>query len=98
MIGSGSEVGLCLDAAAKLADKQVRVVSMPCWELFNKQPVEYRRSVLTPGVPTIAVETGSPTGWEAYSHYQIAMTTFGASAPAAVCTMYLSSRVSRVSY
>lgn len=80
LVATGSEVGLALDAAAKLGG-QVRVVSMPCTELFDQQSVEYRRSVLTPGVPTVAIEALTTSGWEKYSHFQIGMTTFGASAP-----------------
>ncbi len=54
---------------------------MPCWELFNRQPVDYRRSILTPGIPVLSVEALSVTGWEKFAHYSIGMTTFGASAP-----------------
>ncbi len=64
---------------------QVRVVSMPSWELFARQPVEYRRSVFVPGVPVVSVEALSTTGWERYSHLSIGMRTFGASAPDKVC-------------
>ena len=60
---------------------KVRVVSMPCCELFNRQSVAYRRSVITPGVCTVSFEALSTLGWERYSHFQIGMTTFGASAP-----------------
>lgn len=83
LIGTGSEVGLCISAAEQLTKKgiKVRVVSMPCWELFDAQLVSYRRKVLTPGVATIAVECLSTTGWEKYSHTCFGMTTFGESAP-----------------
>jgi len=54
---------------------------MPSWELFDRQPVEYRRSVLTPGVPVFSVEALSVTGWDKYAHFPLGMTTFGASAP-----------------
>jgi transketolase len=82
-VATGSEVSLAVDAAAKLkaSGKRVRVVSMPSTTLFDKQPVAYRRSVLTPGVPVISIECLGVFGWERYSHAQIGMTTFGASAP-----------------
>lgn len=83
-VATGSEVSLAIDAAKKI-NKRVRVVSMPCCELFDQQPVSYRRSVLTPGVPTIAIECAAPQGWQKYSHHAIAMRTFGASAPGDVC-------------
>jgi len=81
LVASGSEVGLCVEAA-ELSDLNVRVVSMPCWELFDQQPAEYRNSVLLPTVPTLSVEAASITGWERYAHAHQGMTTFGASAPA----------------
>jgi transketolase len=81
-IATGSEVHLAIDAANKLKGKKnVRVVSMPSTDLFDKQPVEYRRSILTPGVPIFSIECLAARGWEKYSHYQIGMTTYGASAP-----------------
>jgi len=81
-VATGSEVGLAVDAAKKLQDKKrVRVVSMPSTSLFDKQSVEYRRSVLTPGVPVISIEALGVTGWERYAHFSIGMTTFGASGP-----------------
>lgn len=82
LIASGSEVSLALDAAKLLTGKTVRVVSIPSWELFDAQPVAYRRSVLTPGVPVVSIEVLSITGWERYAHKNIGMTTFGGSAPA----------------
>eukprot|EP00455_Lapot_gusevi_P057696 TRINITY_DN989_c0_g1_i2.p1 TRINITY_DN989_c0_g1~~TRINITY_DN989_c0_g1_i2.p1 ORF type:complete len:378 (+),score=175.37 TRINITY_DN989_c0_g1_i2:403-1536(+) len=83
-VATGSEVSLALKAAEKLvaAGKKVRVVSMPSQELFDKQPVEYRRSVIPVGVPTISVEALGVFGWEKYSHYQLGLRSFGASGPA----------------
>lgn len=81
LVATGSEVSLALQAAKSMSDLKVRVVSMPCTELFDEQSVVYRRSILTPGVPTVAIEALVTTGWEKYSHYCIGMTTFGASAP-----------------
>src|SRR6185437_5598535 len=67
LIGTGAEVGLCVQAAEKLNGEGVRtrVVSMPSWELFAKQDQAYRDSVLPPNVHArLAVEAGSPQGWE----------------------------------
>jgi transketolase len=86
LIGTGSEVGLCLDAARKLAaeGRKVRVVSMPSWDLFEAQSAEYRAEVLPPGVPTLAVEAGSSFGWTRYADDVVAIDRFGESAPGAV--------------
>ncbi|KAI8096564.1 transketolase [Halteromyces radiatus] len=82
-VATGSEVSLAVDAAKKLAAEGVpaRVVSMPCTELYDEQPEEYKKSVLTPGIPVISIESLGAWGWERYSHAQVGMTTFGASAP-----------------
>ncbi len=87
LMASGSEVTLCVQAQAALKEKGVRarVVSMPSWELFEAQGPEYRESVLPRSVTArVAVETGSPLGWDRYAGPTgeiIAMHTFGASAP-----------------
>ncbi len=86
LIGTGSEVHLCLAAANGLAGDgiQARVVSMPCWELFDAQPLEYRVSVLPPGPPKLAVEAGVTLGWHKYvgdTGSVIGLDRFGASAP-----------------
>ncbi|HTX19851.1 MAG TPA: transketolase [Bacteroidota bacterium] len=87
LIGTGSEVQFALGAYELLVKKGVaaRVVSMPSWDLFERQPKEYRDSVLTPSVKKrIAVEAGVPTGWERYvgdSGVVVGITKFGASAP-----------------
>ncbi len=86
-IGTGSEVSLCLNAYEELTKEGVkcRVVSMPSWELFEKQDENYRNSVLPPNVTArISVEQASTFGWERYVGLQgrsIGMHTFGASAP-----------------
>ena len=61
LIGTGSEVSVCVEAAATLEAEgvAVRVVSMPSWELFEAQPTSYRDAVLPPAVPTLAVEAGA---------------------------------------
>jgi transketolase len=81
---TGSEVQLVVKAAAALKAEgiAVRVVSFPSWELFERQSLEYKESVLTPGLPVLSVEAASITGWQKYSHGQVGMTTFGMSAPA----------------
>ena len=90
LLASGSEVWITLEAARKLAEegKKVRVVSFPCWELFEKQDDAYKASVLPDsGAKRIAVEAGSPTGWEKYVGLNgkiIGIDHFGASAPGAV--------------
>jgi len=84
LIGTGSEVGLCVDAYEKLAAEgvKVRVVSMPSWELFAHQSAAYRDSVLPPSVKArVSVEQASTFGWSAYAERNIGMQTFGASAP-----------------
>jgi transketolase len=87
LLATGSEVSLCVTAYERLTAEGVkaRVVSMPCWELFDRQPEAYRTSVLPPSVTArVAVETASPFGWSQYVGPQgsvIAMRTFGASAP-----------------
>ncbi len=87
LMASGSEVHVALAAAATLSTKgiAVRVVSMPCWELFDEQPQEYRRALLPPEVTArVAIEAGSPLGWHRYTGsrgWVIGLTHFGASAP-----------------
>ena len=90
LIGTGSEVHVCVDAAALLAAEQAgaeavraRVVSLPCWEWFEAQDDDYRRSVLPAGIPRLAVEAGASFGWDRYADATVAIDTFGASAPGA---------------
>ena len=90
LIATGSEVSLTLTASRKLAENgtKVRVVSLPSWEIFDRQTQEYRDSVLPPAITArIAVEAGIKLGWEHYVGLQgmiIGMETFGASAPGPV--------------
>ena len=84
LIGTGSEVSLCVDAYEKLTAEGIkaRVVSMPSWELFEHQSQEYQDSVLPPGVKArVSVEQASTFGWDRYAGRKIGMHTFGASAP-----------------
>jgi len=83
-VATGSEVSLAIEAAKILEEKDglsVRVVSMPSTDLFDKQSVQYRRSILTPGVPVVSIEAASVHGWARYAHFHIGMTTFGSSGP-----------------
>ena len=87
LIATGSEVSLCVSAHDTLTKEGIRsrVVSLPSWELFDAQPVEYRQAVLPPSVTArVAVEQGTTIGWERYvgsAGHVIGMKTFGASAP-----------------
>ncbi|TEB07632.1 Transketolase [Pelotomaculum schinkii] len=88
IMASGSEVHLALQAAERLQESGVaaRVVSMPSWELFERQPEDYRREVLPPQIKArVAVEAGSSQGWQRYtgdSGEIISIDHFGASSPA----------------
>jgi transketolase len=88
LIGTGSEVQICLDAAAKLAAEGVhaRVVSMPCWDLFEEQDAAYRERVLPAAVTArVACEAACGFGWERWLGGRgvfVGMKGFGASAPA----------------
>jgi transketolase len=86
LLGTGSEVQLCLGAAKTLAGEgvPVRVVSLPCWEWFEEQGEDYRASVLPPGVPVLSVEAASTFGWDRYADDAIGIDHFGASAPGEV--------------
>jgi len=87
LMGTGSEVGLCVEVYEKLTAEGVaaRVVSMPSWELFEQQDEAYRALVLPPDVTRrVAVEQASTLGWERYTGLRgtiLGMKTFGASAP-----------------
>jgi len=87
LMGTGSEVGLCMDAYEKLTSEGIkaRVVSMPCWELFERQSNEYRESVLPNAVRArVAVEAGTTLGWREFVGLDgkiVARREFGASAP-----------------
>ena len=86
LIATGSEVQLALAAREKLETQGVRtrVVSLPCWNLFVAQPVEYREAVFPLEVPMLAIEAGVSLGWRPYIGPGIAtigVDRFGASAP-----------------
>ncbi|TRU93137.1 MAG: transketolase [Microcystis novacekii Mn_MB_F_20050700_S1] len=90
LIGTGGELYLCDKAAAVLKEAGIkaRVVSMPCWELFEEQSAEYKESVLPKAVKKrLAVEAGSTMGWHRYITDEgdvLGVDTFGASAPGGV--------------
>ncbi len=101
LIGTGSEVQLCLGARTQLAARQVRarVVSMPSWELFEDQDSAYRDQVLPPGIPRVTVEAASPFGWERYAGpggVIIGLNRFGASGPGPTVMEKLGFTVERV--
>ena len=87
LIGTGSEVSLCLAARDLLAKEKIsaRVVSMPCTELFEEQSEAYRNKVLPPEITArVTVEEASPIGWDRYAGPKgvvLGMRTFGMSAP-----------------
>ncbi len=87
LIATGSEVHLAVEAAEVLAGEGIgaRVVSLPCWEAFDRQDTEYRDSVLPPGITArVGIEQASPLGWDRFvgtDGAMIAMHGFGASAP-----------------
>ena len=90
LIGTGSELHITLEAGKKLAEEgiNIRVVSLPSWEIFDRQPDDYREHVLPSSVKArVAVEAGIKLGWEHYVGLDgavIGMESFGASAPSPV--------------
>jgi len=86
LIATGSEVHVAIDAAEILEKKGlgVRIVSMPSWEIFEKQDEEYKKEVLPDDVPKVAIEAAYPMGWERYVGCKgmiIGVERFGKSAP-----------------
>ncbi len=86
LVGTGSEVAVCVDAAGVLSDRGVRarVVSMPSWDRFAEQGADVRDAVLPPGVPVLSVEAAATLGWERWADDVIGIDRFGASAPGAL--------------
>ncbi|KAK3616920.1 Transketolase [Elasticomyces elasticus] len=84
LVSTGSEVSLCLEAVKYLKDEKnvaARVVSLPCFEVFDAQDKEYRLKCIPDGIPALSVEVMSTMGWEKYSHEQFGLNRFGASGP-----------------
>ncbi len=82
LVSSGTEVSLCVDVAKAVNAETgitVCVVSMPCMDLFDDQPVSYKSSVFPKGVPVMSVETSSVHGWDKYAHAIYGMKGFGTS-------------------
>ena len=102
LIATGSEVSLALEAREKLEGEGVaaRVVSMPCWELFEEQPQDYREQVLLPSVTArLAIEAGVRQGWDRYvgpTGDVVCLDRFGASAPGEVALRELGFNVDNV--
>jgi transketolase len=102
LIATGSEVSLALEAREKLEAEGVpaRVVSMPCWELFEEQSQEYRNGVLPPSVTArLAVEAGVREGWDRYvgpGGDVVCLDRFGGSAPGEVALKELGFNVDNV--
>jgi transketolase len=86
MIATGSEVEIALQAQSSLSHEGIRcrVVSMPCWELFEAQPPGYRQRVLPADVPRLGVEAARAFGWRDWADDVVSLDRFGASAPADV--------------
>ena len=93
LVASGSEVSIALSTQKKLENDGIgtRVVSMPCWELFEKQDAKYQKKVLTSNCLIVRIEAASPMGWDKWLHagwrknkdnFFVGMNDFGASAPA----------------
>jgi transketolase len=90
-LATGTEVSLAVEARNKLAAEGIaaRVVSMPCWDLFEEQPEDYRKQVLGPGTVKVAIEAAAREGWDRYIGSEllgpagafIGMHSFGASGP-----------------
>ncbi|KAI9813423.1 MAG: Transketolase [Pycnora praestabilis] len=82
LVSTGSEVSLCIEAVKELKDKHdvtARVVSIPCFEVFDTQSKEYRMKCLPDGIPAMSVEVLSTLGWERYTQEQFGLNRFGAS-------------------
>ena len=83
IVSTGSEVSIAVEAAGILEKEgcKVRIVSLPCWRVFDAQPDEYKLSVLRSGAPILSVEAYATYGWERYSHEQFGLSAWGASGP-----------------
>lgn len=83
IVSTGSEVGIAYDAGKKLAEQGIkaRIVSLPCFEVFNSQPKDYRLEVLPSGHPILSVEAYSVFGWREYAHESFGLRAFGHSGP-----------------
>jgi transketolase len=98
LLATGSEVSLCVEAAAELGDAGIesRVVSIPSWDLFQQQPAAFQQTVLPAGVPVLSVEAATTFGWARWADDSIGIDRFGASAPGAVVLEELGINVANV--
>ena len=83
LVSTGSEVSIAVDAATELKKQGIvaRVVSLPCFEVFDSQEKAYKLKVFPDGIPVLSFEALSTLGWERYSHEQFGLVRFGVSAP-----------------
>lgn len=93
LLATGSEVSLALEVAHQMKDKQVRVISMPCWERFDQQTLKYQKDLIPANGDALIVslEAGITQGWEKYvgfNGFSVGMNQFGASAPAKDLAQY----------
>ena len=86
LVGTGSEVGLCVNAANELfkTGEKCRVVSMPSWDRFERLNKEKQRQIFPKDIPVLSVEAGVTMGWERYADHTIGINRFGTSAPGAI--------------
>ena len=102
LIATGSELGLAVESREKLEAEGIptRVVSMPCWEFFDRQPKEYREAVLPSTIPArLAIEAGASLGWKRYvgdGGGSVSLDRYGASAPGEVVLKELGFSVENV--
>lgn len=98
LVGTGSEVSLCVEAAAKLGEQGVRaqVVSMPSWDRFDEQDADHKASVFPAGVPVVSVEAGVTFGWSKYADTSVGIDRFGSSAPGSLVLDKLGMNVDHV--
>lgn len=86
LVGTGSEVSVCVGAAKLLTESgtRVNVVSMPSFDRFDQQSAQYRTTVFPPNVPVVSVEAGVTFGWSQYADVSVGIDRFGASAPGSI--------------
>ena len=97
IVATGSEVALAITAAEQLAGEiAVRVVSMPSWDRFERQPASVHREMFPAGVPVLSVEAAVTFGWARWADRSIGIDRFGASAPGAVALDRLGINVTNV--
>jgi len=83
IVSTGSEVQIAV-AAAEILEKEgikTRIISLPCWAVFDAQPKEYQLEVFRSGAPYLSLEAYSTVGWQKYSHEQYGLAAWGASGP-----------------